>query len=162
MEESREFYTLTDEDGNEIEFELIGSAEIKGVEYFAMIPADAADKAQEEGGFCEYVILRVEADENGESTLVSVDDDEEFDDVADLFDDMFRDMRNTVLVALVSVGVVLVIICVLFVEKDEPTAKKLPLAQRLPFARQAPPLPEAELLPEAPVLPDAEQEEGNG
>lgn len=62
----------------------------------------------------------------------------------------------------VSVGVVLVIICVLFVERDEPTAKKLPLAQRLPFARQAPPLPEAELLPEAPVLPDAEQEEGNG
>lgn len=62
----------------------------------------------------------------------------------------------------VSVGVVLVIICVLFVEKDEPTAKKLPLAQRLPFARQAPPLPEAELLPEAPMLPDAEQGEGNG
>lgn len=61
----------------------------------------------------------------------------------------------------VSVGVVLVIICVLFVEKDEPTPQKLPLAKRLPFARTASPLPEAELLPEAPVLPDAEQEEGD-
>jgi ABC-type lipoprotein export system ATPase subunit len=30
---------------------------------------------------------------------------------ADLFDDMFRDMRNTVLVAVVSVGVVLVLMC---------------------------------------------------
>jgi uncharacterized protein YrzB (UPF0473 family) len=41
----REFYTLTDEDGNEIEFELIGAAELKGVTYYAMIPADAADRS---------------------------------------------------------------------------------------------------------------------
>ena len=88
----REFYTLTDEDGNEIEFELIGSAEVKGVQYYAMIPADAADRAAEsEDSFCEYVILRAEKDENGEDTLVSVDDDEEFDDVADVFDDMFSE-----------------------------------------------------------------------
>ena len=32
-----------------------------------------------------------EKDENGEYTLVSVDDDEEFDDVADKFDDMFSE-----------------------------------------------------------------------
>ena len=57
-----------------------------------MIPADAADQAQEEtDGFCEYVILREEKDENGEYSLVSVDDDEEFDDVADKFDDMFSE-----------------------------------------------------------------------
>ena len=88
----REFYTLTDEEGNEIEFELIGSAEINGIVYYAMIPADAADKAQEsEDGFCEYVILRAEKDENGEDSLVTIDDDEEFDDVADYFDDMFSE-----------------------------------------------------------------------
>lgn len=91
MEENREFYTLTDEDGNEIEFELIGSAEIKGVEYFAMIPADAADKAQADGGFCEYVILKKEKDENGEDMFVTIEDDEEFDDAADVFDDMFSE-----------------------------------------------------------------------
>ena len=86
----REFFTLTDEEGNEIEFELIGTTEYKGNLYFAMIPADAAQKA-EEGGFCEYVILRVEKDENGDDTLVTVDDDDEFDDVADRFDDMFSE-----------------------------------------------------------------------
>ena len=91
MEENREFYTLTDEEGNEIEFELIGSAEIKGVEYFAMIPADAAEKAQAEGGFCEYVILKKEKDENGEDSFVTIDDDDEFDDAADVFDDMFSE-----------------------------------------------------------------------
>ncbi len=88
----REFFTLTDEDGNEVEFELIGTTEYKGNLYFAMIPAEAAEKAKDdEDGFCEYVILRVEKDENGEDSLVSVDDDEEFDDVADLFDDMFSE-----------------------------------------------------------------------
>lgn len=56
----------------------------------------------------------------------------------------------------VSVGVVLLIICVLFLEKEEPTAKKLPLAKRIPFAREAAPLPEAELLSEAELLPSAE------
>ena len=87
MEESREFYTLIDEDtGKEVEFELIGSVKIKDVEYFAMIPADAAEKAQQEGGFCEYVILKKEGDD-----LVTVDDDDEFDDVADVFDDMFSE-----------------------------------------------------------------------
>ena len=85
----REFYTLVDEEGKEIEFELIGKAEYKGVVYYAMIPADSAEQAED--GFCEYVILKEENDENGEATLVTIDDDEEFDDVADYFDDMFSE-----------------------------------------------------------------------
>ena len=35
MENEREFFTLTDEDGNEIEFELIGTVEVEGVDYEA-------------------------------------------------------------------------------------------------------------------------------
>ena len=87
----REFYTLTDEDGNEIEFELIGVAEKNGVTYYAMIPVEAAEDADNEEGFCEYVVLRAEKDENGEDTLVTIDDDDEFDDIADYFDDMFSE-----------------------------------------------------------------------
>ena len=87
----REFYTLTDEEGKEIEFELIGTAKVKDTVYYAMIPADAAEKAQETGGFCEYVILRAEKDENGEEMLVTIDDDEEFDDIEDVFEDMFSE-----------------------------------------------------------------------
>ena len=90
--QEREFFTLTDEEGNEIEFELIGSAEINGILYYAMIPADAAEKAQStEDGFCEYVVLKAEKDENGEEMLVTIDDDDEFDDVADYFDDLFSE-----------------------------------------------------------------------
>ena len=87
----REFYTLVDDEGTEIEFELIGKAEVNGTVYYAMIPADSAEKAEAEDGFCEYVILKEETDESGEATLVTIDDDEEFDDVADYFDDMFSE-----------------------------------------------------------------------
>lgn len=62
----------------------------------------------------------------------------------------------------VSVGVILLIICILFVEKEEPTAKKLPNAKRVPFEREAPLLPEAQLLPEAEQLPKTGTEENNG
>ena len=79
-----EFYTLTDEDGNELQFEVIGSAELNGQIYYAMVPVDD----QPEDGVCEYVILKAEKDEDGEDILVTVDDDDEFDDVADYFDDM--------------------------------------------------------------------------
>lgn len=88
QQNEREFYTLTDEEGKETEFELIGVTEYKGKQYYAMIPADAA---QEDGSFCEYVVLRLDQDENGEDMLVTVDDDDEFDDVADIFDDQFSE-----------------------------------------------------------------------
>ena len=83
-----EYYTLTDEDGNEIRFQVIASAEIEGVMYYAMIPVD--DQPEEEDVY-EYVILKAEKDEDGEDVLVTIDDDDEFDDIADYFDDMLSD-----------------------------------------------------------------------
>ena len=86
-EEQVETFTLTDEEGNEIEFELIGSGEVDGVMYYAMIPAEEAE--DENRDTFEYVILKSEVDENGDESLFTIDDDEEFDRVADFFDDMF-------------------------------------------------------------------------
>ena len=83
---SDELYTLTDEDGNELKFELIGKAELKGVQYFAFVPADE----DSDGEFCEYTILKAVI-EDGEEILVSIDDDDEFDDAADYFDDLFSE-----------------------------------------------------------------------
>lgn len=73
-----EFYTLTDEEGNESQFELIGTCELDGNTYMALIPVDDGD---------EYVILKKELDDSGEEILVTIDDDEEFDRVADIFED---------------------------------------------------------------------------
>ena len=86
-EEQVERFTLTDEEGNEIEIELIGSGEVDGVMYYAMIPAEEAE--DENRDTFEYVILKSEVDEDGDESLFTIDDDEEFDRVADFFDDMF-------------------------------------------------------------------------
>jgi uncharacterized protein YrzB (UPF0473 family) len=88
MEENvfeNDYFTLTDEDGNEIEFELIGRCEKNGKQYFAMVPVE---EEENENGICEYVILKLDT-VDGEEMLVTVDDDDELDDIADYFDDLF-------------------------------------------------------------------------
>ena len=67
-------YILTDEEGKESEFELIGK------QYIALIPLE-----DNEEGF--YVILKLTKDENGEDVCVSVDDDDEFEKVSAYFDE---------------------------------------------------------------------------
>ena len=84
-EEESAIVTLTDEDGSEIEFEIIADYEKNGNHYFAMIPVEDGDKDDD---VCEYVVLKLAVD-NGEEVLVTVDDDDELDDVADYFDDLF-------------------------------------------------------------------------
>ena len=80
-----DYFTLTDEDGNELEFEVIAQCERDGEKYFAMIPVED-DK--EDADVCEYIVLKL-AEEDGEEVLVTVDDDDELDDIADYFDDLF-------------------------------------------------------------------------
>ena len=82
-----EVYTLTDDNGVESDFELIGTVELEGVTYYALIPYTEDEDAEVD----EYIVLRGEKDENGEDVLVSIDDDEEFDRVADIFDDEFAE-----------------------------------------------------------------------
>ena len=75
-----EIFTLTDEEGNESEFELLGSREVDGTLYLALAPTND----NEEG---EYVILKMATDENSDGdVLVTIDDDDEFDMIADIFD----------------------------------------------------------------------------
>ncbi len=82
----RGIITLTDEEtGEEIKFELYARATIDDVLYFALVQVDEASD--------EYVILR--ATEDGEDMIFStIDDDEEFDKVADYFDDLLFGEEN--------------------------------------------------------------------
>ena len=93
MEENNNYestvFTLTDEEGNEIEFEVIGQHEMNGEHYVALLPVD--DQPEDDGVSdiqWEYVILKLVKD-GDEEILVTVDDDDEFDDVADYSDDLF-------------------------------------------------------------------------
>ena len=86
LEEEGEKILLTDENGVESEFELIGSAELNGNQYFACVPSDSKDSE-----YLEYVILKLEKEADGEAYLVSIDDDEEADEVEDYFNDYLAD-----------------------------------------------------------------------
>ena len=87
QEEEVAICMLQDEEGNEHKFEVIADCEYKGSIYYAMIPALDSDMEDE---FCEYVILKEIVDANGEESLVSIDDnEEEFNAVADIFDNLF-------------------------------------------------------------------------
>ena len=84
-ENEREFFTLVDEDGSEIEFEKIGEITLGEKVYFAMIPAGGENESED---VYEYIVLKAVV-EDGEENLVTIDDDDEFDDIADYFDDLF-------------------------------------------------------------------------
>ena len=83
-----EIYTLTDENDNELNFALLGTLQHEGSVYKAMIPVDENGEETCE----EYVILKLTKDEDGEDILETIDDDDEFDRIADIFDDEFSDI----------------------------------------------------------------------
>ena len=87
MNKDIEYYTLTDENGKEAEYELLATCEMNGNTYYALVPAGSDENSE----FLEYVILKLEKEEDGEAYLVSIDDDEEADEVEDYFNDYLAD-----------------------------------------------------------------------
>lgn len=83
-EEEVEVYTLVDdESGEEKQFECIGKAEMDGNTYYALIPFEEESD--------EYVILKLVSVENGEENLETIEDDDEFNKIADYFDNTLFD-----------------------------------------------------------------------
>ena len=79
-----DFITVTDEDGNEFELELVDTLEHNGITYHAGEPVDV-DADDEEYGL---VIMKV-VEENGEELLSTLDNDEEVETVYNLFMERF-------------------------------------------------------------------------
>ena len=78
-----DFITVTDEDGNDIELEMVDALAHDGQTYMAFYPAveEGADEDSEDYGM---VILKSIV-ENGEELLSTLDTDEELNEVYDLF-----------------------------------------------------------------------------
>ncbi|MBQ8524930.1 MAG: DUF1292 domain-containing protein [Clostridia bacterium] len=83
-----EIFTLTDDEGNELNFALLGSLEHEGNLYKALVPVDENGEETSD----EYVILKCGVDEDGEDVLETIEDDEEWENVADIFDDEFANI----------------------------------------------------------------------
>lgn len=82
-----DLYTLVDEEGVEQTFELMDTYETdEGELYYALVPYYENPEDMVEAD-TELVVLRSEEDENGEETLVSIDDDSEYERIGQIFMD---------------------------------------------------------------------------
>ena len=79
-----DFITVTDEDGNDLELELLDVLEHKGQTYMAFFPAVPEDETDEDSEDYGMVILK-SIHENGEELLSTLDSEEELTEVYDLF-----------------------------------------------------------------------------
>ncbi len=75
-----DFITITDEDGQEYELEVLATVEYNGAEYLGVCPADDGEN---EDADLEVSILKVE-EEDGEEILCAVTDEDELRAVYDL------------------------------------------------------------------------------
>ena len=78
-----DIYTLTDDEGNDKDFELLGRLDEDGQTYVALAPMDEFEDGDDEDTF---IIMKV-AEENGEEIFEAIEDDDEFDRIADIFED---------------------------------------------------------------------------
>lgn len=79
---SEEEYTdnivvLTDDEGNDHEFEVLQIMELDDTEYAILLPLEG-----QEGEGDEAIILKIGVDENGDEVLFDIEDDEEWEMVA--------------------------------------------------------------------------------
>jgi uncharacterized protein YrzB (UPF0473 family) len=81
-----DFITITDEDGQEYELELLDTLEDNGTLYLALLVED--DKTGEDGN----MVIMKQVVENGEEILSTLDSDEEVERIYGLFlDQMYED-----------------------------------------------------------------------
>ena len=80
-----DFITITDEDGNEFEVEVLSTVEYNGASDMAVIPADGEDDLR-----LEVSILK-SVEEDGEPLLCAIDDEAELQAVYDLVMDSLYD-----------------------------------------------------------------------
>ncbi len=85
-------YTLEDEEGNEKEFEVLGELEYHDAIYCALIPyyENPEDLLNDDG---EFVVLKREMI-NGEEMLCTIEDDDEYDTVGNLFIEMLSEEED--------------------------------------------------------------------
>jgi uncharacterized protein YrzB (UPF0473 family) len=84
---------LTDENGEEVQFEFLDEIEYEDENYVVLLPVDQMN--EEEIG--EVMILKVEESESDtEESYVGVDDEETLDKVFSIFKEKFQDDYNYV------------------------------------------------------------------
>ena len=90
-EELNNIIILSDENGEDVEFEFLDLIEYDSEEYIVLLPV-VEDEEEQDG---QVVILKVESTENeDEESYVSVDDEEVLNEVFQIFKEKFKDEFN--------------------------------------------------------------------
>jgi len=84
-EYGNDYVVLTDEDGKEIELEHLDTVEYNDNIYMAFIPAEMSLEES-----YELIIMKVEK-EDGEDILVTLDDEDELDEMFQIFSERLED-----------------------------------------------------------------------
>ena len=84
-----DFLSIVDDDGNEYTFEILDAVETDESRYLALLPVhDDPQKLLDDSG--ELVIVRV-SEENGEEYFEEIEDDDEYETIADALIDRLQD-----------------------------------------------------------------------
>ena len=92
-EEEEMTVTLTLDDDSEIECVVLNISSAGDREYIALLPMEGAES--EEG---EVYLYRYSEDENGQPNLENIEDDDEYEIVADAFDELLDEQEYDELV----------------------------------------------------------------
>ena len=90
LDEDEGIIELEDEDGNVTRFEFIDRAEMDGTLYYALIPEEYDEKDE---AAAEFVVLK-ETLIDGEAMLATVDDDDEYAKVGEMFLQRFSELPD--------------------------------------------------------------------
>ncbi len=83
-QEETEILTLTDENGNDVDFEYLDCMEYQGKEYLVLMPADEPET--------QIVILEVEPVDDELENYLAVEDEAVLDAVYDMFKEKYKDV----------------------------------------------------------------------
>ncbi|NLB51950.1 MAG: DUF1292 domain-containing protein [Syntrophomonadaceae bacterium] len=86
FEEEFPILILVDEEGVEHDFEMLAELEIDDEKYRVLVPFDEEEEMDEDE--VEVVILKVVLDEEGNELLSDIEDDEEWEKVADAWQEL--------------------------------------------------------------------------
>jgi uncharacterized protein YrzB (UPF0473 family) len=84
QEEESSILTLTDENGEDIDFEYLDCIEFQGKEYLILVPADSEDM--------EIVILEIEPVDEENENYLAVEDETVLDAVYAIFKERYKDV----------------------------------------------------------------------
>ncbi len=89
-QDSEEFDTiiLTDDDGQDHEFLHLDTLDLEGSTYFVLMPITEGDEAAEDEDADEAIILKLGKDAEGNEMLLDIEDDDEWEKVADAWENM--------------------------------------------------------------------------